>query len=310
MKLKPLIKYLTGILCLFIILPVHAQNKILTLILKSGDEIKCKDLSIRGTEIYFEAISSRQAYRYGEILFIEKIKYIKTANGRFVKPEDYSSLANSQSSSKTESQIRIQKTTNQSTQNNKAFLSEGPGLKIKQINSKPSSATKSIGVQLPNSPPPPQLSSSIEYTQLADLLSESGLAGKLLYDVSVGELHNRHLTDNQKKLIDAIRTSRSWGYRKRDLREAHLLANEIFDKNYQRIYQKSFDRFKFQPTNRNIAFLEFIQFLHSENAHRYLNKWELVENNFNSTGAAAIKDILYNYNDWYYLYGQEIEKRK
>jgi hypothetical protein len=69
------------------------------------------------------------------------------------------------------------------------------------------------------------------------------------------------------------------------------------------------EQFQFRPSSRELAFLEFIQFLHLENALHFSEKWEKVENLFGHEAAAALRDILNNYEDWYFLYGQELEKR-
>ena len=41
----------------------------------------------------------------------------------------------------------------------------------------------------------------------------------------------------------------------------------------------------------------------------FLHKWKKIEQVFDRQGHEAIRDILSNYGDWYYLYGQELERR-
>ncbi|RIK53920.1 hypothetical protein DCC62_32070, partial [candidate division KSB1 bacterium] len=111
-----------------------------------------------------------------------------------------------------------------------------------------------------------------------------------------------------RKLVDALLQSRAWAYRKAELREAHLKAYQEFGRIGQGNQQRLREHFNFQASNEMYAFLEFVQFLQAENAQLFTDKWQKVEDIFPEEAANALEDILVNYEDWYYLYGQEIEK--
>jgi hypothetical protein len=150
---------------------------------------------------------------------------------------------------------------------------------------------------------------ALNYNEIADLLAESGLAGQLLYEVSSGELKRRQLTRSQRQMVDALLQSRAWGIRKRDLRSAHLQALGEFEKVYKTASPTLSELFKLRPANPALVFLEFVQYLRAENAHLFSDKWENVEKTFSPATTNALRDLLNNYEDWYYLYGQELEKQ-
>jgi len=141
------------------------------------------------------------------------------------------------------------------------------------------------------------------------LLAEAGLAGKLLYEVNRGELRQRFLTRSQKQLVDALLQSRAWQLRKAELRQAHESANTAFESVYRSDPSVLRRELKFYPTLGKLAFLEFVEFLHAQNAHLFREQWRKVETTFGYEAASALQDILNTYDDWYYLYGQELDTR-
>jgi hypothetical protein len=183
----------------------------------------------------------------------------------------------------------------------------GPGIRLQSVNIDTTHIKKGIGIRYPEMPRT-ESAATLDYAEVADLLAESGMAGKLLYEVSAGELRRRELTKSQKQLVDALLQSRAWSVRKRELRSAHVRAAQEFD-SIARTLDRLFETLRFRPSEAQHAFLEFVQFLHAENAHKFLDKWQRIEDWFSAEGALALRDVLNNYDDWYYLYGQEIEKR-
>lgn len=297
---------------------LQAQERAVTLFLKNGESFACTVLDVWKGTVYFEAASKKDAYTYGEAIAVENLSHIRLANGNELTPQTFvESWQNKGVANLPAPSPPIEPEREKTPPPPKA----APVLQTPQP-SPPAPATK---IKLPYAaldsagsrrgvgsnwlePPKPPITASIEFSQLADLLAEGGMAGKLLYQVSKGELAGRELTESQRKLVDALLQSRAWAYRKAELREAHLKAYQEFGRVGQGNQQRLREHFNFQASNETYAFLEFVQFLQAENAQLFTDKWQKVENVFAPEAANALLDILANYDDWYYLYGQEIEK--
>lgn len=301
---------------------LQAQERAVTLFLKNGESFACTVLDVWKGTVYFEATSKRDAYTYGEAVALENISHIRLANGTELTPQAFvESWQNKRVATpaptpsptpepKREEPPPPPKATpapQTQTPHPSLFPSTTAKIKLPYAALDSARARTAVGSNWiePSKPP---ITASIEFSQLADLLAEGGMAGKLLYQVSKGELAGRELTESQRKLVDALLQSRAWAYRKAELREAHLKAYQEFGRIGQGNQQRLREHFNFQASNETYAFLEFVQFLQAENAQLFTDKWQKVEDIFPEEAANALEDILVNYEDWYYLYGQEIEK--
>jgi hypothetical protein len=65
------------------------------------------------------------------------------------------------------------------------------------------------------------------------------------------------------------------------------------------------DVFRFQFAASSRALVEFVQFLQAENILHFEDRWQQAMTAFDEEDAAAFRDILNNYDDWHYLFGQE-----
>lgn len=292
--------------------PVAAQEQNATLELNNGDAIKCRVVDVWRGEVQFEATSAQQAFEYGETIPLSKIKLIRLDNGQAMTPQQFDAYWNGEEARSSETAPSasspsplpvVRASPPPETPLPKEY---GPGMRLTQTRVD-SSRSSSIGLKLPESPQF-DAGQEVAYLEIADLLAASGLAGKLLYEVSAGELHQQHLSASQSELLDALLQSREWALRKQELRDAHALASREFERTVLRDWRKVYEPFQFEPVNEKLAFLEYVQFLHTLNAHKFLNDWEKVERAFDARTVDALLDILNNYDDWYYLYGQELEK--
>lgn len=301
----------------FLFLGAHtlrAQEEQATLVLKGGGELRCTVRDIWQGEVYFEAASARDTYKYGEAISLEKIELVRLSRNRVMKPQEFAAywrgetVPHEQESEKAPPPVAPQPAPPTSTA--PPPRESGPGMRLSAVQIDTTRVKGGIGLRYPEMPRG-ETTSVLEYGEVADLLAESGLAGKLLYEVSAGELRRRQLTSSQKQLVDALLQSRAWSLRKRDLRSAQLRASGEFERVMQSQSRSAelFESFRFRPADSQYAFLEFVQFLHAENADKFLDKWQKVENVFSVEGTLALRDLLNNYEDWYYLYGQEVEKR-
>jgi hypothetical protein len=173
----------------------------------------------------------------------------------------------------------------------------------------PAQTQSPIGLRLPELPPPPPPSTELNYAELANLLAEAGQAGKLLTEINSGVLKGRVLTNSQKELVEAISQSAVWIARKSALREAHrVAAGEYNLLTFQQLDVLS-SEFRFKPSGSRHAFEELVQFLHAQNVVHFQDKWAQVVTVFGDDAATALQDILNNYDDWYFLFGEAVEKR-
>lgn len=304
---------------------LSAQEKRVTLVLKGGGELVCTVTDIWQGEIYFEPASARDAYKYGEAIGLEKIETVRLSRNRVMKPQEYAAYWRGETAAQEEEKAPPPKPV--ATQPLQTFPApspkpiapqpeptapappreSGPGLRMQSLEVDTTRVKGGIGLRYPELPRV-ETAPIAAYNQVADLLAETGMAGKLLYEVSSGALRRRELTQHQKQLIDALLQSRVWSSRKRELRQAHVKAADEFE-HLARRNRNVFEALRFCPTDSQYAFLEFVQFLHAQNAHKFLDQWQNIEGLFGDEGASALRDVLNNYDDWFYLYGQELEKK-
>lgn len=290
---------------------LFAQEERVTLILKGGGELACTVTDIWRGEVYFEPASARDAYKYGEAIALEKIETVRLSRNRVMKPQEFAAYWRGETTSQEEEKTPPPKPV--ATQPTPEISvpppprESGPGLRLQSLNVDTTRVKSGIGLRYPELPRT-ETTPALAYSEIANLLAESGMAGKLLYEVSAGALRRRQLTNNQRQLVDALLESRVWSSRKRELRSAHVKAADEFER-LARSSNSLYEAFRFRPTDSQYAFLEFVQFLHAENAHKFLDEWQKVESVFSADGALALRDVLNNYDDWFYLYGQEVEKR-
>jgi hypothetical protein len=292
----------------------QAQSEKVTLILQSGEEIPCRLKRIASGYIYFEAASSNLAFKYGDFIEIAKVAKIRLNDGRVLSMNEF--LAKPSGSSTSPEETKEFPTPTPQPRPPEPAPREiaapkppsGPGVRLTSQLLDTTQATSGVGLRLPDIPPPPQSTTELNYGEMADLLAEAGLAGKLLNEINAGVLRGRLLTKDQKALVDAVSQSPVWSARKRDLLEAMHAAEGEFNMLTRSQTTLLAEVFNFRYTSQATAFVEFVQFLHAENALFFQNKWEKIESIFGADAAAALRDILNNYEDWHYLFGGETEK--
>ncbi len=290
----------------------QAQSEKVTLILQSGEEVPCQLKRIASGYVYFQAASTRLAFKYGDFIEIEKIAQVRLGDGRTLSMNEF--LAQRQDGAPTSQetgetpppQPRARPRPPEPAPRQNPPPS-GPGMRLPSRPMASPQTTSGVGLRLPDMPPAP--STDIDYSELANLLAETGLAGALLDEINHGVLRGRILTKSQKALVDAIAQSPAWSARKRDLREAMRVAEGEFNMLTRNQTNLLAEVFNFRYTSNASAFTEFVQFLHVENVLHFQHKWEKLENVFGAEAASALRDILNNYADWHYLFGQDLEKR-
>lgn len=303
--------YLSSLCLLGFFTLASAQSEKVTLILQNGEEIPCRLERIAYGYVYFEAATSRLAFKYGDAIEIAKVAKIRLSDGRELTMNEF--LAKPNESTPATEEIKDipppRPPEPAPRQINAPRPPSGPGMRLTNQLSNTTQVTSGVGLRLPDMPPPPQSTTELSYGELADLLAEAGLAGKLLNEINAGALRGRLLTKDQKALVDAISQSPVWSARKRDLREAMRVAEGEFNMMTRSQTNLLTEVFNFRYASQATAFVEFVQFLYAENAVFFQNKWEKIESVFGEDAATALRDILNNYEDWHYLFGQEGEKR-
>jgi hypothetical protein len=290
----------------------QAQSEKVTLILQGGEEIPCRLERIASGYVYFKATSSSLAFKYGDFIEIAKVTKIRRSDGRELSVSEFlAKPGDSAPSSEETKEISTPRPRPPEPAPREIKAPEppsGPGMRLTNQLADTEHATSGVGLRLPEMPPPPQSTTELNYGEMADLLAEAGLAGKLLDEINAGALRGRLLTKDQKALVDAVSQSPVWSARKRDLREAMRVAEGEFNMLTRSQTNLLAEVFNFRYASQATAFVEFVQFLHAENALFFQNKWEKIESVFGEGTAAALRDILNNYDDWHYLFGQEGER--
>jgi hypothetical protein len=309
------LKTLSGFTALLLICSAaraQAQTEKATLLLQGGEEITCKILRIAHGYIYFDAATKSLTYKYGDFIEIEKVAAVRLGDGRTLALNDY---LEARRPSQTPAEPRPSRPPRndlpeiQTPPRNLPPPPSGPGMRLTSQLDDTAKTQPVIGLRLPELPPPSAVDIEMNYAELANLLAEAGLVGKLLYEINSGVLTARALTKNQKALLDAIAPSPVWMARKSALREAQRVAAGEFKILQQRQTDFPASEFRFKPVSSKNAFEEFVQFLHVQNAVSFQERWEEVAKAFGEEAATALRDILTNYDDWYFLFGEALEKR-
>ncbi|MGH7596519.1 MAG: hypothetical protein ACREOI_09205 [bacterium] len=294
----------------------YAQSEKVTLILQGGEEIPCRLERIASGYVYFKAASSSLTFKYGDFIEIAKVAKIRLSDGRVLSMNEFlakpsGNTSSSEEAKETPAPMPQPRPPEPAPREIKAPKPpSGPGMRLTSQAPDPAQATSGVGLRLPDMPSPPQSTSELNYGEMADLLAEAGLVGKLLNEINAGVLRGRLLTKDQKALVDAVSQSPVWAARKRDLREAMRVAESEFNMLTRSQTNLLTEVFNFRYASQSTAFIEFVQFLHAENALFFQNKWEKIESIFGEGAATALRDILNNYEDWHYLFGQEQEVEK
>lgn len=290
----------------------YAQTDKATLLLQGGEELPCQIKRVAHGYVYFEASTKSLAYKYGDFIEVEKIAAVRLSDGRTLTLNEYLAARGwSQPAAESPApQMRPQAATESAAPRRSTPSPSGPGMRLSRQALDSSQAANAIGLRLPDLPPPPaEADVEFNYAELANLLAEAGLVGKLLNEINSGALVGRLLTKSQKQLLDVIAQNPVWTARKNALREAQRVAASEFKLLIQRQPEALNREFRFQPATRNYAFEEFVQFLHLQNALHFQDQWQKVETIFGEDTATALRDILSNYDDWYFLFGEVLEKR-
>jgi len=294
-------------LCLVALAP--AQTEKVTLILQGGEEIPCGIKRIAHGYVYFTAASTSLAFKYGDFIEIEKIAAVRLGDERTLTMNEF--LASRGISQPTEQPAASKpRQTPQAESSPPARVLEPPrgaGVRLARELLDSPQIKNPIGLRLPDLPPPSP--TEMNYVELANLLAEAGLVGRLMNEINDGVLATRVLTKNQKQLLESLTQSAVWISRKNALREAQRVAEGEFNKLTQGQPDLLAREFRFKPASSKRAFLEFVQFLKAQNALHFQDQWQQIETVFGEEAATALRDILNNYDDWHFLFGEALEKR-
>lgn len=314
MKLKALCSlklFLTALCWLGVATFGQAQTEKVALLLPGGEEIACKIKSISHGYIYFEAATKSLTYKYGDFIEVEKVAAVRLSDGRTLTLNEYLKMRGLVQPTEEAPSPRPQRNDRPEIQTPPRNLPpppSGPGLRLTSQLDDSTQALNAIGLRLPDLQPPPA-DTEMNYAELANLLAEAGLVGKLLNEINSGVLATRVLTKSQKELLNLVAQSPVWVSRKSALREAQRVAAGEFKLLQQRQPDFLEREFRFKPTSNKYAFEEFVQFLHVQNAMAFQERWEAVTRLFGDDAATALRDILTNYDDWAFLFGEALEKR-
>jgi len=283
----------------------QAKDEPVTLMLQSGEEIQCRVVDIWKGEIFFEATSPDIVYRFGDRVSLDNVRRVKLKDGRMLSPGDYLDYRSGKYSAPAAAPVVPQAPPMPA----KAEALTGVRLPSRTARAETPESGSPIGLRLHDMPPPLQQAAPLEVGQLADLLAEAGLAGRLLNETSRGSLSQRKLTDGQSRLLEALKQSPAWQQRKADLRDANQQAFAAFMLQYQQQPTILGSQFGFSAEQESTAFPEFVQYLHTVATANIESEWQKVEQLFGRRGSAALLDLLNNYDDWYFLYGPELDSR-
>lgn len=281
---------------LFASVRAQTQEPPVTLILQSGEEIRCRVMDIWKGEIIFEATSAEVVYRYGDRVSLDNVARVKLKDGRTLSPAEYVDYRASGSRPSPPPLAKVE-------------AKSGVRLSAELLSAAQEKRSTPFGVRLRDMPVAAGQQIGLELDQMADMLAEAGLAGRLLRESRRGMISNRKLTDSQQRLLDALERSVVWQRRCADLREANQQAFAAFAPKYQQEPYFVRDLFDFEAQQPATAFPEFVQFLHLTARANVESEWQKIERLLGRRGASAMLDLLNNYDDWFYLYGAELEPR-
>lgn len=297
------------------------------IILWDSTVIPCRILEITEAEIFFEPLSTTQSFNYGDRISIGqvwKLRIIEEGKPLFVTVPEFLAMVGGEPGASepeppaegvavqeeegrvavaAEQEVATRQDTVPATPVAEATPS-GPGLRLRHslLDSLPREFKKTVlGLHLPPPPEPPSLQPEATFEEIADLIVSGGAAGLVLYRAETLQRENARLTRNQQRLIDAIRASARWRERKQGIMRAHRFASGKFREHFAFRATEIAEKLKFTPRGETDAFIQFMIYLHthgdlsSQRQRRWMQEW------FGEESAAAFRDLLANFNDWYYL---------
>jgi len=286
-----------------------AQEALVTLLLDSGEEIQCRVIEVWRGDIIFEAKAADDVYRYGDRISLDKVSGVKLSDGRVLRVKEFVDYLEGRQPLQVPTPV--QRDEPLSPEKSEA----GIGMKLtpqtlKGLSEKSDTlSTSRIGLRLFDFPPPSRQQKVLALNEIADLLAELGLTGRLLHETSRGALAGRKLSESQQRLLEALKGSPMWQRRKIDLRDAHQKAMAAFMAEFEQRPEMPRSEFGFEIRNPQTAFIEFVQYMNTTAVANVDSEWQKVKALLGAQGAAALLDMLNNYDDWYYLYGAQLESR-
>ncbi len=286
-----------------------AQEALVTLLLDSGEEIHCRVIEVWRGDIIFEAKAADDVYRYGDRISLDKISGVKLSDGRVLRVNEFVDHLEGRQPPPAPTPVRKEEALSPEKPEAEIGMKLTPRA-LKSVSEKSDTlSTSRIGLRLFDFPPPSGQQRVLALNEIADLLAELGLTGRLLQETSRGALADRKLSESQQRLLEALKGSPIWQRRKIDLRDAQQKAMTAFRAEFEQRPEMLRSEFGFEVRNPQTAFIEFVQYMYTTAAANVDSEWQKVKALLGAQGAAALLDVLNNYDDWYYLFGAQLESR-
>jgi hypothetical protein len=286
-----------------------AQEALVTLLLDSGEEIQCRVIEVWQGDLIFEAKAADDVYRYGDRISVDKVSGVKLSDGRVLRIKEFVDYLEGRQLPQVPTPVRSEAPPSLGKSEAEIGMKLTPRV-LKGVSEKSDTLSASrIGLHLFDYPPPSGQQNVLALNEIAELLAELGLAGRVLQETSRGSLANRALSESQQRLLEALKGSPIWQRRKIDLRDAHQKSMAAFMTEFVQRPEMLRSEFGFEVRNPQTAFIEFVQFVYTTAVVNVDSEWQKVKELFGAQGAAALFDVLNNYDDWYFLYGAQLESR-
>lgn len=304
------------------------------IVLRSGVEIPCEIVEIGDDFIFFDAEIRQDQYTFGDQIAIGEVEFVRRRQKNdfiYIPIEKYifegkreydlgepsaateaepalenESIAEEQNAILADEFRRMKSDDEQETGKNEAARSQ-IGLSGLPVLPEPGMNDYSIGIKLSAD----QLLKSDEkaeadLSQIVDLIVLSGAGGLILYRAGILQAKEIKLGDSQASLVQQLKVSEAWSERKRGLLSAHKTAARSFEKGY-REHSEAIAQALGYRSRTSTPFIHFILYLHQHGGHLSPKKQSLLKSWFGNVATNAIRDVLANFDDWYYLAALQLE---
>lgn len=322
-----------------------SQNETVKIVLNNGDKISAKIVDVGRDQIVFRAKSRQQAYNYGEIIDVQKVKGIQLKDGRLLSVTEYQDYRNGQLSkrnSRRKEPVKLAK-------NNKATnLGSNEDLQYEELKKKPISdmndneynyfmmmkekelreksererrkavrdsiraAQREIGLRASGRKKPQRKSAHSALKGLTDSIVSAGLAPEYIMFLQNKRQSGEKLTPVENEMFSLLENNSKWQEKIDDLRYINHVAEKAMTRAF--LYNPDDLQTKvgltFNP-DLDLDYADLMGQLHRMTGNKVkMSDYRILIDVFGETGSKAIKEILENYQTWQFAVQQNSQTEK
>lgn len=306
------------------------------IVLNNGDKISAEIVDIGRSQIVFKARSWKQAYEYGEVIDVQRVKGIQLKDGTLLSLSEYRDFRDGKLSIKKGEKVAAKKTGQtvekpapgedfQYAQLKKKPIAEMTDneyryflmMKQRELDEKKAAERKrqerasavesdkpsgKFGSRVPTVAVPPAESDKLVFDELVNSILESGLASDYIVYLQHKKQSQQALSVSEARVLSMLENNPRWQAKLDDLRYINDVAQRAFSRAFLYNPEDLQDKIGLNfDADRDMDYFGLMEQLHQLAGDKVrMSDFRILIEVFGETGAKAIKDILENYASWKY----------